>query len=450
MGMDFVVKVAITLIVIFIFFVYYFRNFVFSRSIVWQSKSFFFGVLSSVAVIGIQYLIPDSNNRFFTAFVHAALVEEIVRFAVIAARIRYSSKGFSITEGIFDGVLIGLGFAFAENLHFAFNRPGFGILLRNVSAVPMHLIASGIMGFFLSYRFLSRHSRGAGPLLYSRRGNMAILALFVPVMYHGIYDLLLLFGKFWNYFLPLLIIAGFAYLQYLIVRGRVIFSRNLLNALGVDADELEIILQQKEYEKWINDFTVWEGKKVSIFVKGWNLFNLLAGIGLILLGSILIYVDANFPSLMIRDASIAREVKFSLLFLLPVTIGIIFILAEKVNFLFFREFMTHLPVGSIAEIYEENGEQSDAVVMDIFAVGAFLTARYDLDSGSRVRVCLHGAGGSQVDIQGEVIWSNHTNTAMPVGALFRYKKFGIKFLFFRLKHSFSRIQRRLMFTRGEM
>ncbi|HMY44223.1 MAG TPA: PrsW family glutamic-type intramembrane protease, partial [Leptospiraceae bacterium] len=125
--MEYAARIILSTIPVGLFFALYFRNFVFQRSILWQSKAFFLGMLSSIAAIVIQALLPETASPAVRSFFHAALVEEAIRFTVLYLRIRKSSEGFTVTEGIFDGILVALGFAFSENLHYSATTSGYVI-----------------------------------------------------------------------------------------------------------------------------------------------------------------------------------------------------------------------------------------------------------------------------------------------------------------------------------
>lgn len=183
--MEFLLKGIVSIVPVGVFFWMYHRNFVFDRPFLWQSKTFFYGVLSSAAAILVSSLLPPVTSDAVKAFVYAALVEEVLRFAVIYIRVRSSSEQFTVTEGVFDGVLIALGFAFAENLHYSVNSNGYLILLRCVSAVPMHVFAGGIMAYFVSYRHLCREQRKLTRRFNwfaMRRTMLAFWALALPVL----------------------------------------------------------------------------------------------------------------------------------------------------------------------------------------------------------------------------------------------------------------------------
>ncbi|MDC7127110.1 MAG: PrsW family glutamic-type intramembrane protease [Spirochaetales bacterium] len=160
----------------------------------------FFAVIPAALIEG--FLKPFSllsgyyQNLFVKAFIVAALVEEGLKFAVVKLYI-YPQKDFDeITDGIIYAITASLGFACFENI--LYSTGGIGtVLLRGVTAVPLHAIASGIMGYYIGYS------------KFMNRDNM-IKGLLAATLIHGSYDFLLFTHSGLSFLvIPLLIVCGF-------------------------------------------------------------------------------------------------------------------------------------------------------------------------------------------------------------------------------------------------
>lgn len=161
-------------------------------------RAFFLGMLS-VLVVFILHLFnpvpyPPGDGTFMNSliisFYHAGTLEEIAKFVVFSFGI-YSLRHFDEWyDGILYGVMIGLGFAFVENIDY-FRRllAENGIMLivaRSFLSMPLHALAGGIMGFFIGKARFT-HDKKQAPLLI-------LLALIVPILIHGLFDFVL----FWK------------------------------------------------------------------------------------------------------------------------------------------------------------------------------------------------------------------------------------------------------------
>lgn len=186
-------------------------------SLVW--KIFGIGCLSVVPA-GLIELILDAFSGFFSgpllifirAFIIAALVEETLKLGVVHFFVFKRKEFDEVVDGIVYTISASLGFAFFENLLYSFGPPA-TLIIRGITAVPLHAIASGIMGYYIG---LSKSS------FVSLKGR----GLFYAVLIHGLYDYFLFTGSIYSFLvIPLLIISWF-------------ILRKLTNeALRIDAEE---------------------------------------------------------------------------------------------------------------------------------------------------------------------------------------------------------------------
>ncbi len=427
------------------FFALYYRNFVFQRSIVWQSKAFFIGMLTSVAAILAQAVLPETESAFQRAFLNAALVEECVRFAAIYLRIRNSSASFTITEGIFDGILIALGFSFSENLHYSVVSSGYVILLRCVSSVPLHVFCGAVMAFFLSYRNLCAENRVVWRRINwfgLRRFELAVLALAVPVLIHGVFDYALFRGEQWNFLIVPVLMTGLLLTEYVAARGMIVFGKNILDALGLDADDMEIIARQQEYEKWLNDFQDEAREPVQIFVNHWDRVPTVAAVLFLMVSAAFIFVLSAAPS-WAAEIGIERYAAIALTILLPASFAAILLLRDKINYLYFRETMLRVPSGTLVKISTHHGAQElETMVFDVMPRGLFLTGIETLHPGQRVTLAIHRPKKEPVIVRSAVRWVNKHNRQLPSGALVQFLRPAPGFLWFLLVHSLRHIHLR--------
>ena len=115
-------------------------------------------------------------KNLFHAFIVAAFVEELIKLLFIKL-IFYIRKPETYIKGIITAVSVGLGFALLENIMYSFDSSWI-VVVRCLSAVPLHLITTGITGHYL---YISSEEYPAA----QKRGFAEAFIL------HGIYDFLI-------------------------------------------------------------------------------------------------------------------------------------------------------------------------------------------------------------------------------------------------------------------
>ena len=163
--------------------------------------AFVLGFFAVVPALLLELALGEFGNRFgglpyllFRAFVVAALVEEGVKLGVVRVFL-YKKKAFDeVSDGMLYTITASLGFAFFENILYSFG-PAFQILIRGVTAVPLHAAASGVLGYYIGTTKITGRNRW-------------ITGLFWAILIHGLYDFLLFTGTLLALLvIPLLIIS---------------------------------------------------------------------------------------------------------------------------------------------------------------------------------------------------------------------------------------------------
>ena len=185
-------------------------------------KIFILGILSTLPALVLEIILSLFkglfNGRpvlfyFFNAFIIAALCEEWIKMQVVKF-FAYNRREFDeVMDGIVYTIVASLGFACLENILYVAEGGISVALVRAFTAVPLHAVCSGIMGFsigkakFCGNRFLER--------------KLFMKGLLYAILIHGSYNFLLfLSAHFNNYYLgilniPILIIV------FLILRKKI-------------------------------------------------------------------------------------------------------------------------------------------------------------------------------------------------------------------------------------
>ncbi len=177
-------------------------------------KLVLFGVISCIPAVFLELFVEGIGPVYregtlayalFEAFAVAALCEELCKYAFLRLG-SWRHKAFDYRfDGIVYGVSVAVGFALLENILYVMDGGFYTALMRAVLSVPLHAFCGVFMG--IAYGAAKR---------YSIEGNRAkqrketFMALFVPIMIHGIYDTLA-FLNGWIPFILLLVFVAFLY-----------------------------------------------------------------------------------------------------------------------------------------------------------------------------------------------------------------------------------------------
>lgn len=156
--------------------------------------SFFLGMLSTIPAIILQLISGTSleglegksiSSVAYFAFLVVALSEEVSKFVMVRF-FAYRRKAFDEPfDGIIYSVMVGMGFATLENIGYVYQH-GFATgVLRMFLSVPAHATFAILMGYHLGLaKFDPMH-----------KGRHFLLALLLPVIFHGAFDFFLFIGK---------------------------------------------------------------------------------------------------------------------------------------------------------------------------------------------------------------------------------------------------------------
>lgn len=161
--------------------------------------SFIFGMVSLVPVFFIEVYFGNKQNLYMEsgilhttvlAFLIVAFTEEFFKYLVVRWYC-YTRKSFDEPfDGIVYAVMVGMGFATLENIGYVLQHGYSNGILRMLTAVPAHGCFAVLMGYFLA---LAKFK----PV---KRAWYLLMAIIMPVLFHGTYDFFLMVGSTWMHF----------------------------------------------------------------------------------------------------------------------------------------------------------------------------------------------------------------------------------------------------------
>jgi RsiW-degrading membrane proteinase PrsW (M82 family) len=152
--------------------------------------SFILGIISIVPAMVLELpLLRADQMTFFSstfgnaikAFLMVALPEELAKFLMLKFYAYRQPEYDEPFDGIVYAVMVGMGFATAENIMYVYE---YGIatgFVRMFLAVPAHATFAIIMGYFM----------GKAKFSQKREGYLLLAGLFWAVVFHGSYDFFL-------------------------------------------------------------------------------------------------------------------------------------------------------------------------------------------------------------------------------------------------------------------
>jgi protease PrsW len=145
-----------------------------------------YGVLVFFMARGLGYLLHqfiyvNDQGVFYnmiSAFLFVGLLAEVSKFLILRGIVFYTKNFNHAFDGIVYAVMLGLGYATAENVLMVMHKTGDVSVLRMFSNVPANAVFAVIMGFFL----------GEAKFVKNKMFVYSVLALFGAAIAHGYYD----------------------------------------------------------------------------------------------------------------------------------------------------------------------------------------------------------------------------------------------------------------------
>ena len=137
----------------------------------------------------IESVSPEKTvlSQIVDAMIIVGPAEELGKFFVLWI-ITWKNKHFNYSyDAIVYAVFVSLGFAAFENVGYVFSNGVGTAIARMITAVPGHACFAVFMGFFYSKAKYAAITQKKGKCL-----SNTLLAIFVPIVIHGIYDAILM------------------------------------------------------------------------------------------------------------------------------------------------------------------------------------------------------------------------------------------------------------------
>ena len=152
-------------------------------------------IFFSVFVLDINqfnpfYRLIEEGNSFFNQVIGfvfgVGIFEELVKLLPVYFFLKYSKEPLLPQTVVFYGLISGIGFGVFEGVIYQINvnskldyNTSFFMNIARLTSLPfLHAVWTGISSYFISFSFLY-------PI---KRYSMWLLAIFIPALLHGLYD----------------------------------------------------------------------------------------------------------------------------------------------------------------------------------------------------------------------------------------------------------------------
>lgn len=176
-----------------------------SRKFLW--KIFLWGVLATAIAGGIEFVLDTFFidlfyypfiQLFVVAFLFTAVVEESLKYWVVKRK-AYDHPAFDeYFDGIIYAVTASLGFAALENILYVLEGGLYIGIIRALMSVPAHALFGALMGYYIGRARFEKNPSMERKYLWK--------GLWLAILFHGMYDFLLLSGTLYSIFaIPMLL-----------------------------------------------------------------------------------------------------------------------------------------------------------------------------------------------------------------------------------------------------
>ncbi|MDZ4726790.1 MAG: PrsW family glutamic-type intramembrane protease, partial [Leptospira sp.] len=281
-------------------------------------------------------------------------VEEISKLFGIYIFFRKNQDNFSVTDGIFYGLVLGGGFGLFENILYFIDSGMWSQVLRSITALPIHMINGGLAGAFLMI------------FLFSGKNSPRWIRLFLGILFciivHAIYNYSLFLDSHILIVLPLCLLSLFFVLEITIAKSRILLPGNVLKLMDMTVEEYEILSRHNRHEGWIQNV------QKHISTSNIKLFKIPNSRHIILtvffmiptvVSSLFLIYDPTIVSKIFIDLEIRDY--FALFILYPALLAFMFFFGGTINPYFFRDRMLAVPLFGSVDMKVKDSEENTAL-----------------------------------------------------------------------------------------
>ena len=434
-----ILSVIISIAPIPIIYTFYLRYFSTKPNFINHLEYFFYGILLAFLILFLNPYITQKiilHDPIAASFLKVALIEKTGCFILIVILIYRLMREFMFINMVVSAMLVGIGFATVENIIYALSTNTSIILVRLISSAPLHVLTCGLIGYYIA---LSRLNNSK-----VNRSINFLKAFIIPYLFHGLYDLFLLYGGYWIYLTALLVIVLIIIIEYILSKSQTMPGLNELYSQGISLEDWLTIQHEPQFERWIIRSM---GSKIKEFVSFFQFrlgkIKLLIIIGLVIFSITSLFFQKAFTQFL--QIQVSHEETTMLFSLLPCLYGLNLLIIGIINPKYFQNSIIKIPIIIDSKLYFEN-KIIDIITYHITKTNSYLKTIEPIPVGSKTRCTFSCSNFSSPEILGEVIYNSHDEFKQNNGTLIKFKNTSLKFWIFLLKYYVYRIATGITFN----
>ncbi|HOT46048.1 MAG TPA: cyclic nucleotide-binding domain-containing protein [Spirochaetota bacterium] len=418
---------------------FYYRYFLVKPSSLYHLENFLYGSILALLLLlagsfSVNHLVFQS--AIARGFLSAALVEKAGAFLFILALTYRTPPMLMVLNMTISAMLLGLGFATVENIVYALAVREPVIVVRLFSSVPLHVLTCGLMGYCLA---LMRFSGSPG-----NRLRYALGAFAVPLLFHGLYDTMLMRGGDGTYWIAPLLVMLIMGMEYIIARSQTLPLLDGLRKHRMSIEEWRTIQREPQHARWILRSM---GSKNREYVPFFRLsIGKMRGAVIVAMIAAAAACFVNREALMeLMRYRLAAEETVTLFTLLPALYCLNLFIVGVVNPKYFQNSMIRIPI-----IIDVDMAKDDSVIKTITyhvtAGNCYLKTVDPISVGTRCLLVFTCSNFSSPQVPCEVIWDSRDDRKQLSGTLVRLTERPWGYRAFLMKYYLYRVTRGLFFN----
>ncbi len=415
-----------------IIYIFYYRYFLVKPSYLYHLEYYIYGIILGLVLLLVSpYLLRlvTFQNAIATGFLGASLVEKTGAFILIAILTYRTPPLLMVLNMVISAMLLGLGFATLENIVYALAVREPVIIVRMFSSVPLHVLTCGLMGYGLA---LMRFSGSGG-----NRLRYALGAFIVPILFHGLYDTMLMRGGAGTYLIAPLLVLLIIGMEYILAKSQTLPLLDGLRKHGISIEEWQTLQREPQHERWILRSM---GSKNREYVP---FFRLKLGKLRVLVIIVMLAAAAaclvEWRMLMeILRHRMAQEETITLFTLLPALYSLNLFAVGVVNPKYFQNSLIKIPIIIDVDITEGNSVIK-TITYHVTAGNCYLKTVDPIEVGTRCSLTFTCSAFTSPPVPGVVIWDSRDDQKQLSGTLVRltgrpwgYRAFLVKYYLYRV------------------
>ena len=430
---------SLAIIPIPVIYFFYYRYFLVKPSYLYHLEYFLYGSILALLLLLAGPLFMDNlefQSTFARGFLSAAMVEKAGAFIFILVLTYRTPPMLMVLNMVISAMLLGLGFATVENITYALAVREPVVIVRLFSSVPLHVLTCGLMGYALA---LMRFSGSPG-----NRLRYVLGALLVPLLFHGLYDTMLMSGGTGTYWIAPLLVMLIMGMEYILARSQTLPLLDGLRKHRMSIEEWETIQREPQHARWILRSMGSKNREYVPFLR--------LSIGKARGAVILLMVAAAAACLVNRHMlmeilrhRLAAEETVTLFTLLPALYSLNLLVVGVVNPKYFQNSLIKIPIIIDVDIAKDDSIIK-TITYHVTGGNCYLKTVDPIGAGTHCFLTFTCSNFVSPPVPGVVIWDSRDEQKQLSGTLVRLtgKPWGYRVFLF--KYYLYRVTRGLFFN----